>query len=736
VTIAVTGTRHALLSALHPDGYRDVRAIKGRDVVSWNYEAEDLTLVDLFVETLGAGRNCYVGVATRIDANTRDAGGCVALHALFAEIDFKDSSEVEARAKLAAFPIGPSVIVSSGGGLHCYWLLDLPLDLRDGGLRAAKQLLRALALAVGGDLQAAEPARVLRLPDTLNYKYDPPRLVVGEVCDTSRRYSLDALTAIIPAIPDEAKASDPLPQTLAEGSRNTILFKEGARLRRLGWDQTEIRESLSVLNSHRCSPPLDASEIETIARSCARYEPATDTFPTTEVGDAEFFAACNADTVRYDHRRGRWLLFNGNLWEPQANGEIVRRALDSIRARQRAAIGDKDRMKWAIGGEARKRLNNLLALAQNMIPIADAGDSWDLLGAPNGVIDLKSGTLRPGLPEDRITMRVRVPFDPDAACPIWDRAVAEIFKEDRTLIKYFDRYVGYSLTGDCREESLAFCWGNGANGKGTLMNTLSWVLNDYADDLPFSAFEIQYAGIPNDIAKIVGKRFITASETCGTQRLNEARVKALTGRDPITARFLHKEFFTFQPVAKFWLATNQKPDVLDDSDGFWRRIHLIPFTASFVNSPDRTLKDRLRDELPGILARAVRGCIAWQSEGLNAPDSVKAATRAYRADSSPFLRFLDIWCVVGEGKHATSGELFDAFRKWSDCIAEGETRIGKHEFGRALDQRFEKKEIKQRVTYLGIGLRDQLGRVEPAGGQGALFAPPQAGQVVRDTEPM
>lgn len=526
--------------------------------------------------------------------------------------------------------------------------------------------------------------------------------------------SLNALPVFPTDVLDGPRTDDaaapPLAPQLPAGSRNDSLFREACRLRRLGWDESEILAALRGLNHRRCHPPLDTGEVQTIAYSAAKYDAASDTFPTTETGDAEFFAACNAESVRYDHRRGRWLFFEGHIWVPQADGELFRRALEAVRARQRAAVGDKERGKWAFGGEARKRQNNLLALAQNIKPIADAGDSWDLdpwlLGAPNGVVDLRSGTLRPGSADDRITMRVRAPFHADAACPLFDNTVAEIFQHDADLVAYFDRYVGYSLTADCREESLAFCWGGGANGKGTLMNTIGWLLGDYADDLPFSAFELQSrAGIPNDIAKIVNKRFITASETGETHRLNEARVKALTGRDPITARFLHKEFFTFQPVAKFWLATNHKPEVRDDSEGFWRRLHLIPFEASFVGREDKTLKDRLRAEGSGILARAVRGCLAWQHQGLNPPQVVRDATKAYRADSMPLAQFLDECCVLEDGAEASFSELFNLYRSWA-----GRERLGKHQFGAALRQLFRTNESDvqrsghKQLLFLGVKL--------------------------------
>jgi putative DNA primase/helicase len=531
--------------------------------------------------------------------------------------------------------------------------------------------------------------------------------------------TLDALTEypigqiLLLADPERKATKRPagLARSIGEGSRNNDLFREGCRLRRLGLDEDEILAALLAVNRKRCDPPLPEPEVEAVARSSARFEPGADTWPATETGDAEFFAAVNADIVRFDHRRRRWLLFDGVIWAPQTDGEIARLALDAVRARQRAAVGNKERLKWALGGEGRRRLDNLLDIARNTKPIADAGDSWDLdpwlVGAQNGVIDLRTGGLRPGRPEDRITLRVRAPFDPEAECPLWDRTIEEIFEGDGSLIAYVDRFIGYSLTGDCREEALAFCWGEGANGKGTLMNTVGWLFGDLADDLPFSAFELHSrASIPNDIAKIVGKRFVTASETGETQQLNESRVKALTGRDPVTARFLYGDFFTFQPVAKFWLAANHKPKVNDDSEGFWRRLHLIPFTASFIGREDKTLKDRLRLEAAGILAREVQGCLAWQREGLNPPNAVRAATKAYRDEADLLAPFFDARCVLHPAAKVQASKLFASYQGWCDeCQMRDRERLSLRDFGTRLKKQFASDDGRH-VFYKGIGLRE------------------------------
>ena len=177
------------------------------------------------------------------------------------------------------------------------------------------------------------------------------------------------------------------------------------------------------------------------------------------------------------------------------------------------------------------------------------------------------------------------------------------------MIAFMQRALGYSITGDCREECCFFTWGDGGNGKGTVMNTLGWLFGDYTDDMPYSTLERSErgSGIPNDVAKLAGKRFITCAEV-NEFNLNEARLKALTGRDPMTARFLHHEFFTFIPVCKIWIATNNKPKIVGQDDGIWRRIHLIPFTQKFEGRENKQLKDQLREELPGILNWIIAGC--------------------------------------------------------------------------------------------------------------------------------
>jgi putative DNA primase/helicase len=437
----------------------------------------------------------------------------------------------------------------------------------------------------------------------------------------------------------------------------------------------------------------------------------------TEAGAAERFARLHGDHVRYDHRRGRWLLWEGHRWAPDADAAVTRLAVTFARAWQRDALDlegseREDAMKFTFRLERRDGLNNMLALAKAMRPIADAGDAWDadpwLLGVPNGVINLRTGVLRPGAQDDRITMQAAIAYDPAANCPRWSRFISEIFAGDETLAAFIQRAIGYSLTGITTEQCLFLNYGTGANGKGTLCNTLKYLLGDYAFNMPFATIELRdRASIPNDLAALVNRRLVTASETNDGARLNESRVKTLTGCDPVTARFLHGEFFTFEPVAKLWLSVNHRPIVRDDSFGFWRRLRLIPFTQRFEVNPG--LADELRAEAAGILAWCVRGCEGWQREGLNPPPSVAAATQDYERDSDPLSQFVKEACELDAGAEVRARDLYDHYRRWADGhnLSERE-RLSSTMFGRKMSERFEKlRDRSDGVSYRGIASRTE-----------------------------
>jgi putative DNA primase/helicase len=338
-----------------------------------------------------------------------------------------------------------------------------------------------------------------------------------------------------------------------------------------------------------------------------------------------------------------------------------------------------------------------------------------MLGVPNGMVDLRTGELLPGESDKRVTMHAATSYDPQAACPLWEASVADIFKDDPDLIHFVHRALGYSMTGDCREEVFFLCVGGGRNGKGTIINTVAYVLKDYHDNLSFHSLERGSHGpkeASNDLAKLARKRFVTASETLGG-RFDESRIKSLTGRDPVTARFLYQEEFTFTPELKLWLSVNNMPRVRDDSVGFWARPRVIPFNQCYDGRADKTLKERLREEAPGILAWLVRGCLAWQREGLGLPPAVSAAVEQYRQHEDFLSEFYEDCCVIGSSENGTGVrvrpmELFSAYLRWCDRMRI-RVRLGSKGFSQRVARRFRRAQSHGMDYFLGVGLLDEGG---------------------------
>lgn len=405
-------------------------------------------------------------------------------------------------------------------------------------------------------------------------------------------------------------------------------------------------------------------------------------FRQTDAGNAEWIAHLYGDRLRFNHARKYWLIFKGGHWQVDDDGEVNRLAKLAARQRGKEAgqleedAGLEEAVKWALKSEHAYRIRAALKLAESTPPIADNGKGWDsepfLLGVQNGVLDLRTGKLRAAKPEDRITLRTAVPFEPSAKCPRFEQFVCEIFLDDVELIGYVKRAIGYCLTGDVSEQCLFLCYGEGANGKSVLLEIFRYVLGGLAHNLPFSAFELTgRSTIPHDLAGVVAKRFVTSAETNENVRFNEARLKAISGGDTCTARFLFQEFFSFDPTAKFWLAFNHKPRVTDDSHGFWRRIRLIPFPVKFEGGrADKDLLGKLKAEGAGILAWAVRGCLAWQREGLGEPSAVRAATKLYREESDALATFLEERYESSPKSVVGSTQILEEFKQWAEANGE------------------------------------------------------------------
>jgi len=313
-----------------------------------------------------------------------------------------------------------------------------------------------------------------------------------------------------------------------------------------------------------------------------------------------------------------------------------------------------------------------------------------------------------------ITKMVPVEYDPAATCPTVDRFMSDIFGNDPEMVAYIWRVLGYALTGSCKERVMFILWGSkGNNGKTTLLELLADVLCDYSAKVRADTLMVKRGdgGIPNDIARLKGARFVFSSEGEENRRLAEALVKEITGGDTITARFMRAEWFDFKPEFKLFFATNHRPVIRGTDNAIWKRLHLIPFEERFVENPepgehpiDKDLPAKLRAELPGFLTRMVRGCMEWQQKGLRPPQKVQAATEEYRAEMDVLADWIAECCVVMPNAKAAPTALYESYSKW--CVAAGETPMNRRSFSDRLRERgFVADRTGRQRFYKGIGLR-------------------------------
>lgn len=239
------------------------------------------------------------------------------------------------------------------------------------------------------------------------------------------------------------------------------------------------------------------------------------------------------------------------------------------------------------------------------------------------------------------------------------------------------------------------------------VNTLTGILAGYAAVAPMETFvATKHEGHPTDLAGLRGARLVASQETEQGRRWAESKIKALTGGDPISARFMRQDFFTYQPAFKLVIAGNHKPGLRGVDEAIRRRFYLLPFTVR-ISEPDKELPEKLCAEWPGILQWAIDGCLEWQRIGLAAPDVVRQATDAYLASEDAIALWLDDCCVIGPAHRTRSLTLFESWKSWAD--AAGENVGSQKGFTQALEKRdgiirYSEPGTK-RAMFAGVALR-------------------------------
>jgi putative DNA primase/helicase len=385
----------------------------------------------------------------------------------------------------------------------------------------------------------------------------------------------------------------------------------------------------------------------------------------SEIDIADCFAAQHKDELRYVAKWGQWYKYDGTRWRE----EQTLKTFDMARKLCRELTLETNNKSEIKKVRSSKTVAAVIQLARADRRIAATIDQWDPnpleLNTPDGVVDLRTGVVRPHKPEDYMTKATAV--GPGGRCPLWIEFLKTFTCDDEDIESYLQRVCGYCLTGLTREEALFFLFGTGGNGKGVFVHTVAGIMHEYHRAAPMEVFIA--SGVdrhPTELAMLHNARLVTATETEEGKRWDEPRIKALTGRDPISARFMRQDFFEFVPQFKLVISGNHRPGLRTVDEAIRRRMNLIKCAATISKEKvDTELAEKLKSEWPGILKWMIDGCVEWQSGGLKPPSAVTAATDEYLETEDVLGSWLEECCVQGANKSQGSTTLWKSWKEWA-----------------------------------------------------------------------
>lgn len=435
-----------------------------------------------------------------------------------------------------------------------------------------------------------------------------------------------------------------------------------------------------------------------------------------DVGNAARLIARHGADMMYVGNVG-WHAWDGTRWK--RDDSVARELAKATTARigaEASLINSADvraaRLRWARSSQMRQRLDAMLEVASSdPAVLRDTSrldtDPW-ALNCQNGTVDLRTSELRPHNRDDLITCITCCDYNSSAHSTLWHDMLSRVLGGDLDLMTFMRRAMGYSATALTREHVMFILYGHGSNGKTTFVEALTHVLGDYSQQAPSDMLMVRRnsGGVPNDIARLRGSRMVASCESDDGARLAEGLIKQMTGGDEMTARFLHKEFFSFKPTAKLWLSTNHRPIVRGTDLGIWRRLRLVPFTVTIPEEQrDGDLPAKLRAGAEGILAWIVAGAAEYAEHGLANAAAVDDATEEYRSDEDTLGEFLAECCHVSEGHSVMASDLRDAYE--AHCKSVGISRTySQKRVGQFLTERGMKRaKVRSGVRWDGLGLK-------------------------------
>jgi putative DNA primase/helicase len=688
-----------------------------------------------------------------------------AINCLYADIDTKDYGNKQAAADhVKQLSPKPTIIIDSGGGYHCYWFLEEPFIL-DSLLKQeiARSLQERWVTFVGGDKAVHDLARILRVPGTFNYKYDPPRHVKILHSNLNRLYNPNTLEKYLPAT-DEHRGADDDQKAIPKAVRpNTLSLQEIVNLAQAakggekftalwrGWEEGYSSASeadlalccllafwtggdfkkidkLFRLSDRMRDKWLDRPDYrhDTITQALGQvtdyYSDPGDylTAGANDDGNAQCVASRMRQRFLFNSALG-WRYFQGTHWDGELAESRVWTGITRVLKERRKAVwngrnADLDEgIAKAISSAAKpstRNISNCMRMLREMLTVSlrEFDTSPDILNCRNGVIDLRTGKLTGHASSQRLTHCSPVKYLPDADRTVWTDWLLEAVGGRQEVVDYLQQAVGYTLTGHTREEILFYLYGPARAGKGIFTETLLTTLggSPLAVEADIQMF-MSKRGDPQGfmLAGLRTTRMLAASETRGRDWLDEAKLKNLTGGNLIRCAFKGKNLFQYRPQFKIWLSSNVLPKLDPDDTAAWLRLRVIEFPHSHIDDIDKKLKQHMKrtQVLEGVLAWAVEGAKQWYKapkEGLKAPEVIRKGTE----DARSALDQVEAWLrdrIIDTGAA-------------SDKLSYGEAFI---DYSLYCDERGEKprprKHWKAALTKKGFNMEAQYGYKKPNG---------------------
>lgn len=503
------------------------------------------------------------------------------------------------------------------------------------------------------------------------------------------------------------------------GQRDDMIFRACCRW----WRQYTHHEdggiekvtALALEMGAKCNPPFSKDEVIAKVQSAARYALDDPKFRHTDDGNALLFVEQHARSIKFTSDSRAWFAWDGQRWMPDADLLALSKARDTARSLVDYALEleTDDQKRAAALGHAKAslsagRINAVPSLAKSDARLhvrTNAFDTrHDLLNTLTGTVNLRTGELRPHDSQEFHSKLTAVGYDPQAVSEWWDQWVWWAMCGRADLVDFLQRSVGYAITGETSEQAVWLHNGEGANGKSTLMKILGGVLAEYAHS---ADPELLTGGHTTGLADLHGKRFVALSEIKDGSRVDEQRLKMLSGEDDITARFLYKDFFTFRSTATIFWAMNHLPKIADDTYGMWRRIFVVPWDATVPR--DQMVKGLadwvIKAHGAAVLRWAVDGAVKWYDSGLTVPDDVLLKTKEFKDREDGLGRFIEDMLIKDEEAWLPVSSLTSAYDMW--CNAEG--IMGKEKLGSTT--------LKERVESR-LGIKRKRKTVEGTKGYG------------------